>query len=116
MLRFSVEKFNDQRLIALLGDGCLNHCFQVSGVRCQATGRPKNSGGFDREKTQAWEFTKKRISNVEGMYSARREPQGRTIYSINGTERHAAQAPALRERNRPSEFCGSIFEIQRFSV
>jgi len=40
------------------------------------------------------------MSNVEGMYS---------IFFIKEMERHAAQAPALRERFHPSIFCGSLF-------
>jgi hypothetical protein len=40
------------------------------------------------------------MSNVEGMYS---------VYFIKKIEQHAAQAPALRERNHSSIFCGSLF-------
>jgi len=48
-------------------------------------------------------------ANVEGMYSACRELLCRTVYFIEKTEQHAAQALALRERNHPSKFCGWIF-------
>jgi hypothetical protein len=41
------------------------------------------------------------MTNVEGMYS---------VYFIKKTGQHAAQAPALRERNLPSTFCGSLFK------
>ena len=59
------------------------------------------------------EHTKKRTEepqNVEGRYSARRELLCRTVYFIKKTERHAAQAPALRELNHPSKFGSAAFD------
>ncbi len=38
------------------------------------------------------------------MYSARRELQGRMIYTIEKTERRSAKAPALRKRFHTSKF------------
>jgi hypothetical protein len=38
------------------------------------------------------------------------------FYLLKRAERHAAQAPALRERNHTSTFCGSIFDILQFAV
>jgi hypothetical protein len=45
-------------------------------------------------------FFRKRLSNTR---RTRRASAG------------AAGAPALRERNHPSKFCGSIFDILRFA-
>jgi hypothetical protein len=37
-----------------------------------------------------------------------------SVYFIKRTEQHAAQAPALRERNHPSKFCGSLLNRGSF--
>ncbi len=50
-----------------------------------------------------------RISNVEGIYSARREPLGRTIYFIKKIEQ--SDSTLRHSAVRYSIFCSSLFKI-----
>jgi len=66
------------------------------------------SGQFNRERNSKKENIEFRIMNIECRMNE--------FCPFKKTARHAAQAPALREQNHPSIFCGSIFAILRFAV